>query len=975
MEAKRSGWLRRRWKWLVASAALAVGLYAAAGYWLAPPVARHLATDYFAGRHDARLSLGRVGVDPFRLRLEIEDARVDAATGAPLLAAERLFFDLDLSSLWHWAWVFSQVELDAPVAHAELRADGSLNLADLLPPDFDFFAPLPDLRIARLDVRDGQIAFVDSVRPGQPQVQLLPVAFQLQDFHSGSDGGGFRLEAATARDERFDIEGKLSAAPWASQGTVRIQGLQLASAQAFVAGLLPFEVVAGQADLAVGYRIALASGEPLRLEAEVPRIDVRDLAVRAHAVEESWVQVPEAVVERVHASLADRVLAVGSVRATGARLQAWREPDGSLNVARLLAMPEAAAQQLAGWRLSLDEFALEQGRLSLQDRMLQPAAEFELDSLAVGLRGLDGDLQRPLPVTVDARVNGAAPLRLQGTVVPAALAADLEVELGALPLQAIGAYLPTHPGLRIRTGDVAGQGRLVLRAGGNDPPVLEFDGSGSLSGLEIAETSPARPLLSWQRVEASGLRYRLSPGSVAVARLVVHQPYARVVIDADGNVNLLRLLGISTSELLAIGGRDRTGTPRRVAREKKADLGRLAGMQLLAERVDLVGGRLSFADYSIQPNFRANVEGLRGSIRGLSSQRNSVARIDLAGHVVNRHSPVRITGESTVLAFDRHTDLRMSFRNIQLPVLNPYAGRYAGFAIDKGALTTELHYRIDDRALVADHHVVVDQLEWGEATDSKDKVSLPVRLGTALLKDRHGVIDLELPVTGSLDEPEFRLGPLVWQVLKNLVVKVVASPFSALAKSFAGAEQAQFVDFVPGTVDLPDASRQGLQALAGSLAEKPELSVEIPGAPAAEPDAEALADARLRAALATGTAVDYDALSSEARYDLLSDLYRREYGARPEFPAEVDAAAEPQDSWGERRRGREAARVAWLESRLRDRFQASPADLRALGLQRAEAVQKALLADGALDPARVFVVTDRGATAHEGRMRMELALQ
>lgn len=968
---------RRRWRWLLVACALAVSAYAVAGYWLVPWLVRTWVPDYVPGRAGATLTLGEVKVDPFRLRMDIADARLDDGSPQPLMAAELMRFDLELASLWRRAWVLSEVHIQAPQVRAEIRADGSLNLADLLPEDMDPDAPWPDARIGSLSVAGGQIRFADYSRRGEPGAALLPLDFHLRDFRTRGDGGQFNLQAATEAGERLAVEGRLSLSPYASQGRLALHDLRLPGVQRFVPDALPFVVADGQADLAVDYRIALAPGQPLQLDLEIPRIDVRDLAIRAQDVDEAWIHVPQATVEQVAGSLQERRLAIGSIHAQGARLQAWREADGSLSVSRLLAPATAAAddEALDGWQVSLDRFALEQGHLALQDRTLRPAAGFELDALEVTARGLSADLQGSWPVSVRARINRQAPLRMEGTVQPASLAAELAVELGALPLQTVAAYLPSHPGLRIRTGDVAGAGKLVLRAAQGARPQIDFEGDGSLSRLEIAETSPARPLLSWKRVEASGLRYRMSPDSVQARRLVVHEPFARVVIDPDGNINLFQILGIAPPSLPVIGGADKAGRAAKagnVAGPATDIAGSLAAMPVRVDEVDLVGGTLSVADYSIEPNFRANVQDLRGSIRSISTDPDTVTRIDLSGHVLNRFSPVQIQGESTVLAFDRHTDLRMSFKNIELPVFNPYSGRFAGYAIDKGKLTTELHYRIDDRALVADHHVVVDQLEWGEATDSKDKVPLPVKLGTALLKDRHGVIDLELPVTGSLDDPQFRIGPLVWQVLRNLVVKVVASPFAALGALFDGAEQAQFVDFAPGSAELTEASREGLRALADGLASKPGLTLEIPAATAEGLDAQALGEQHLRAALATAAGVapdafDYAALAGGARYKALAALYRSELGARAEFPDEVEGQ--------EGRDAREQARIDWLESQLLQRHAASPEALSILARRRAEAVQVALLDDGSLEQSRAFMAADRGAQAHDGSMRMELKLQ
>ena len=390
----------------------------------------------------------------------------------------------------------------------------------------------------------------------------------------------------------------------------------------------------------------------------------------------------------------------------------------------------------------------------------------------------------------------------------------------------------------------------------------------------------------------------------------------------------------------------------------------------------LDGGAMAFADYSIDPNFRAHIESLAGTIRGLSTATDSVADIDLTGHILNRYSPVSIRGGTNVFAFDKHTDIEMTFRNIDLPIFNPYSGRFAGYAIAKGKLTTELHYRIDDRKLEAAHHVLLDQLEWGEATDSKDKVSLPIRLATSLLKDRHGVIDLDLPITGSLDDPKFRVWPVVWQILKNLIVKIVTAPFAFIGSLFEGAEDAQYVSFAPGSADLPEAARGNLAALAKGLADRPALRLDIPAGIAADADPAAIAERRLMQAAAEVQKTDvagFAALPADEQIDALEKLFRQQLGRKPDIP---DADSAPDDATRKEKRGlREQAALAWLRTQLLPHYQPTSTELVDLGRARASAVQDALLAGGALDPARVFITAAKAPSVHEGSVRLELQLE
>jgi hypothetical protein len=389
----------------------------------------------------------------------------------------------------------------------------------------------------------------------------------------------------------------------------------------------------------------------------------------------------------------------------------------------------------------------------------------------------------------------------------------------------------------------------------------------------------------------------------------------------------------------------------------------------------------------VQPNFAAAIESLDGSITGMSSDPNSRATVELAGNV-GEYSPVLISGTTQPFAFDRHTDITLKFENISLPVFNPYSGKFAGYNIAKGKLFTDLHYQIDNRKLEAQHKIRIDQLEWGEATANKEEATLPVKFATSLLKDADGVINLEIPVTGTLDDPAFRVGPIVWQVIKNILAKAVTAPFKALGALFKGAEEAQFVDFAPGSAVLDPAAAERLTALGKSLASKPDLRLEVPIGADATLDGAALAEARYRRELEAATrkallgkkrsdetipVPAFETLPSEQQEKVLTTLYTQLSGAAPVIPE----PAKPADdvSRKEAKAQVEQGRLAWLQQECRARAVAQPSDLEQLGQQRGTAVQDALLTGTGLIPERVFLARDGKVSANGQLVRFELAVK
>jgi outer membrane protein OmpA-like peptidoglycan-associated protein len=401
-------------------------------------------------------------------------------------------------------------------------------------------------------------------------------------------------------------------------------------------------------------------------------------------------------------------------------------------------------------------------------------------------------------------------------------------------------------------------------------------------------------------------------------------------------------------------------------------------MPMSIKKISLDAGEANFADLSVTPNFSAGIQQLHGTVLGLSSKSRSRAKIDLHGQV-DAFSPVAITGEANVLGVPLYADLALSFHNIELTTFNPYSGKFAGYNISKGKLTTDLHYQVDGRKLDATHHVVVDQLEFGDKTESKQAVSLPIKLAVSLLKNRDGVIELDIPVNGSLDDPQFKLAPIIWKLFVNILEKAVTAPFALLGSLFGGGPDLQFIDFEPGAADLDPSAAAKVQTLQKALSERPQLKIDVPIAVVDTLDRPLLIEAMLRSQLhdaqaaaavrkkSISASVPFEQLDPAVRLDILSQLYQKDLGAEPKYPDTVTAIKAKPDL--------AAAKIDFLTSGLRAHFSVGAAELTALGQQRAANLQQLLLKDSQIDPERVFLVANDKAKAEGGKVRLELSIR
>lgn len=997
--------------------ALAYAAYLLAGYFLAPRLIRSQAVAWVDTNLGKTLALGEIKFDPLRFTVDVSDIAIQDAQ-QPMVAVGHLKVGFSILSLFQHAYRFTEMRIDRPFVRAIVRPDGALNLIELVPKTKSE-GPSPAVRIDTFSVDQGRIVYADHSRELRPEKTLSPISFTLKDFQTDqAKGGAFALKAKSERGEGFDWTGTLSIAPIASQGRLIIAGLQSDTIQKFLSEVLPVVLTGGQAGFTADYNfaydangmrlglsvpslaltglgfdgkknlfrgsvkldrlqasigpLAVTGGSALAMIAAMPRLDVQGLAVvpaNGAAIRLAGLSLKGATLD-----MGARRITLGSLELGGADLPVRRERDGRISLMAM--MPEKAADAAPAappWNIRLENFALTAATLRFEDRAVTPAARFTVTPINLSATGAGSDLTQPVNIRFDAGIDRGARLSGEGAVTPQGGVADLKFALTGLALPSFASYMPRIPDLELRSGALSVSGTLHYQMG--DMAALRFQGDASVGNFNVMENSSKSPLVSWQTFALKAIDYRSDRLEIASGRL--SRPLGRLAVLPDRTFSYVKFMPAPAAK----GGENAPAV--KSAPVKAAPAKPVPAMKIRMKRLDVDRGTLSFADYSMQPNFEARIDAMQGAITNITNQPGQVAAIEFTGQVIDQFSPVTIKGSMDPFGYDRQTELHLAFHNIELPVFNPYSGRYAGYAIAKGKLTTELSYKIDNRALKADHHVVIDQLEWGAATESKEAVPLPIRLATALLKDKNGVIDLSLPVVGSLDDPKFRIWPLVWQVIGNVLEKAIAAPFQLIGSLFAGAEKAQFVDFAPGAADLPPGAAESLGAFAKALAERPALNLDIPAGPAIAEDATGMADTAIDAQamareIKRGKPANFASLDRDDRHDRLEDVYRAKLGKRPDYPEfppealKAGASATPPLDESDQRTVLE---TQWLRAELRKAFAPPAAQLAALGLARATSVRDALLADKSVNPERVFLATSLTASATDGHSRLELKLK
>lgn len=955
---------------------IAIALYSVLGFLILPGIGLRIINQQLANYATVPAKLDRLEFNPFSLELTLWGLRV-GEPGKEQVGFERLYTNLQADSLWTKALHLAAVELDKPKTELLFNKDGTLNLTQLfkLPaseptPADPESKPFP-LRIDNIKLAGGYLHFTD-MRPSEP-IEFLYDSMDLELKNLSTlpdDNADMTLVAAGPAGGRIDWSGTLSLVPITSTGKLKVTDGKMKVWWPYVRDALPLALEDGVLNFSTDYTLnlsketemvlsnATASIAPLKINAP----DGRPL-VRLERLEVSDTSV----------DLAKQEVVVGKINSQNLETWAAREKDGQLDWQKLFAsQPEKAPAKTAEvvtveapkaapvapskpWAVLLKDVDLRDYRVHLADKEPKTPVALDVGPLNVSLKNFDSLNRSPFTLNLDTGVGKQGKLTASGDVNLSPVSARLKVTTKDIDLRIAQAYIDPFIRLELRSGMLGSDLAVDLKS--TEPLAFTVAGRAQVDQLHTLDTLKNRDFLKWQKLVLEDLKYQHGD-SLSLARVNLEKPYVRFMINDDRTTNIDDLLipqpaGSTTAKSTA---------------SKEKPLGIHIGA------IAINDGSANFADFSLTPNFQTAVQQLNGLIGTIDSRNPKPAPVNIAGKV-DRYAPVTIKG--SVNPFDpmASLDIATSFRRVELTTLTPYSGKFAGYRIRKGRLNLDLHYLITNGQLKAENKLVVEQLQLGEKVDSPDAVDLPIKLAIALLKDTDGKISIELPISGDLNNPQFSVMPIIWQTVRNLVLRAAQAPFKFIGGLIngGGAEDLGTVSFAPGSSELSPEAQKALTTLAQALKERPALRLEIEGTAAQSSD---------------GPLIAKDRLEREFQYTYYKILQRRgekvpakaglltvpesEKGPLLEGIYRTRLKQQPPAEWKDLSRDERAAKMT---AALIDFWSKSEVLLRQLGQDRASSIKDYLVDKGGLADDRVyFIDATLGEAESDGRVISPLHL-
>lgn len=807
-----------------------------------------------------------------------------------------------------------------------------------------------------------------------------------------------KADAPAAPEGKLAFEGEATDQKAQLQITTEALALQLAAP--YVAQYLE-PTVAGQLTGTLGLQWQAPTGSKAAtgLTVTAGPLALEQLALRQNG--KSLVSLGKLEVKGLQVPLDERTVTLESLSLNTPQLAVERGSDGRWMFERWAKAqaqtPTAESETTAAktptespWVVRVGELALQGGAVAFADNAQPRPVALEVTALDVSAKNLATDSGKPGAFTLSARAaagkgnakSAAGKIDYQGTLALQPLATQGKLDATRVPVHGLDGYLAQQLAIELLRADVGFRGQVAF-AQSDKGASLKLAGDAAIEELKANSTGASTPLteaqvgeelLAWKSLNLRGLSVATAPGTapkVQVSETSLQDFFARITINEAGRINLRDIVKGDAEATATAPATTAASAPAPAASAAPAPQPvQTAARDPLAPvvqfgPVSLVNGKVLFSDFFIKPNYSADLSELTGKLSAFSSEapggEPQLATLELLGRAEGSAS-LEVTGKLNPLAQPLALDIAGKVRDLDLPPLSPYAVKYAGHGIERGKLSVDVAYKVlPNGQLTANNRIVLNQLTFGEPVAGAPN-SLPVRLAVALLADRQGVIDLDLPISGSLNDPQFRLGPVIGKVIVNLIGKALTSPFSLLASAFGGGEEMSSVAFAPGSATLSPEAQQNLGKVAKALADRPTLKLTVTGTANLAEEREGLQRERLQQLVRAEKRRAQPDSTTPVTADEYPALLKAAYG-RASIPKPRNLVGLAKD-----------LTVPEMEALLMANQPATEAMAAELAAQRGHAIQSYLAAQK-LPAERLFLAAPKtGSQAPKGTPHAELSL-
>ena len=834
---------------------------------------------------------------------------------------------------------------------------------------------IPEIRLT-----DGKVTFTDDTQEQSFQTTLDGLNIVARQVSTDATKPvTFEVSCKSDAGEVIQQTGTVVREPLKAEGTVSLQQVLINRYVPYYARHLLFDIEEGKLDVTTQYAYAKGPENSQSTTLSGLAVTLNALRLRKRGEKKDFLTIPTLSLKEAAIDVEKQTVTVGEVATNKGSLQLGREKNGMLSLASLtpsttvpektpppvprkvkkavkeLVPPVTTDNAAAPWLVRVKKVALDQYAVRFDDKVPPQPVSVLADPLSVTVENFSTEKNNKAKAALRMTLNKSGSVAVDGPVSLNPLAATLKVNSKGINVLPFRPYFADRLKIALTSGLVSTEGDLALQPDQGNNLKVTYAGQAAVTKFTTVDKATSEDFLKWKSLHVTGVNVSTSPLRVDINDVTLADFYSRLTINPDTTLNVQGLLvdqppAAQTAKVQPPASS--SISPPQTAGEPTP---------IKIAKMTLQRGTVDFSDHFIKPNYSAKLTQLGGRVSNLISTSSNPADVDLRGQLEDS-APLTIVGKVNPFSTDLFVDLSADFKDIDLNPMTPYSGKYAGYTIERGKLTLNLKYLIANRQLKAENKVIIDQFTFGDSVNSPEATGLPVKLAVSLLKDRNGTIILDMPLTGSLDDPQFSVWDMIVQMLTNLIAKAATAPFALIGAALgSGGEEMNQVEFAYGRAVLDEPAQEKMKKISEALTDRPSLSLDISGYAEKEKDVDGLKLYRFERKLKAqklndeeekegeGTSLDEVKIEQDEYLKYLTMAYKKEPFPKPRNMVGLVKSL-PQEE---------------METLMFTHIEVTDEDLHELAKQRAVAVRDYLLKTGQLEAGRLFLVEAKSIFAQQ----------
>lgn len=969
---KRSHTLKKAVLWVIGFFVV----FSVAGFFVVPPIARSVFEKQVSAALHRDVSIKAVRVNPYTLSVTIQGFTMKERTGTEIfLSFDELYVNAEIMSLFRRALVIRELKLSKPYVRVVRNKDESYNFTDVIKGSAadaggSSKPKLVTFSVNNIAILDGSVDFIDVPKGVQHTVRDMRITIPFISNRATHANIFVKPEfSAVINGDPYSIKGQTK--PFAESHETYLdlvaQDIDIPAYLDYIPVRLNFKLPSGSVDVKV--RITFTQSKDKMTALSVTGdVSVRKLVVN-DVSNKPIIRLKSLDVGITSLEPYLKTIKLSNVTVQSPEITAIRDKNGSFNISELLPKtveePEKQPQSAAIQKkestqsvfFSVDRLKIEEGRIAFKDLVPPGPVDVSVQKMNLTLDMISTEKDNKGVVDLSLIVGRKGSFTAKGTIGINPLSGELAINAKFIPIAPFQHYFNDRIKIYITGGGISSAGKVTLAFDESGTPKVKFTGNLLVSDFSSVDQETAGDFLKWKALSFGSVNAGYNPTVLSVNDVSISDFYTRIIIYKDSTANLQKIFSreaAAQDQPAVVGIALQTEEKKEQKEAPPADKQAPANVlpDVIIGNITLQGGAVDFTDMHVQPTFSANLTELGGKVSRFILGKDQDSEVEVRGKI-NQFIPLQIAGRINPAKDNLLIDLTGIVRDFEMTDMTPYSGKYIGYAIEKGKLSLDLKYSIVGKKLDSRNVIFFDQLTLGDRVESPDAIKAPVKLAIALLKDRSGQIKLDIPVSGSIDDPKFRIGPIIWKVIMNLIVKAATAPFALISALFGGGgEQLSYIEFDYGSVKLTDAATKKIETVTKALSERPALKLDIEGYVSPEEDKEGLKRYLFTRKVNTQKLNDRAKRRQEAPPVDEVKVEPAEYEKYLKKAYKAEKFAKPRNIIGLAK----DLPVSEMEKLMITNIDVSNEDLRQLASRRAQEARNVILKTGKVEASRVFVL-------------------